>query len=70
MQVAWPQAMADVTVPAFAIADEDVAAWLFLQHEGKILGSHGGLHMIVDRIGPNDGPQHACCKFRFLRVIN
>ena len=50
MQLARSEAVAARAVVAVAIADEDVAAWLLLQHESKILRAHGWFDLCIDPV--------------------
>src|SRR3569832_468602 len=54
----------------FAIADENIAAWFFLQHESKILGAHGWFGLRIDLVVPDERMHDIDCNLRFLPLVD
>ena len=55
---------------AHAVADPDVAAGQFLQHEGEVLGAHGGLDVVVDHVLADDAAQHLGAEGGFVGMVD
>ncbi len=54
MQHARSEAMTSLSMLSHTVADPDVAAGHFLQHESEVFGAHGGHDVVVYLFRTND----------------
>ena len=53
-----------------AVADPGIAARHVEQHEGKVLGPHRGLDMVIDVVCADDAFHDACAELGFPDMID